>query len=170
MQDELNALNDNKTWSIVPLPKGQKVVGVRWIYKIKFHSNCTIERYKASRSRAYSSMFIRNGKVGRLIVLVYVEDLIITGDDAEEIKALKSSLHATFSFKDLGMEKVALTPLYIHPYSSCGSVICSDQLISTGTGHEDVGSLPSGDHIPKEVPQIASLGPQKPSQSLTLWA
>lgn len=48
-------------------------------------------------------MFVRTGKFGRLIVLVYVDDLIITGDNTEEIQALKSSLHANFSIKDLGV-------------------------------------------------------------------
>ena len=47
-------------------------------------------------------MFVRTGKMGRLIVLVYVDDLIITGDSAAEIDALKRSLHATFAIKDLG--------------------------------------------------------------------
>ncbi|KAM2688154.1 hypothetical protein EV2_010837 [Malus domestica] len=50
--DELKALNENKTWSVVDLPKGKKAVGSRWIYKTKFYktkfnSNGTIERHKA---------------------------------------------------------------------------------------------------------------------------
>ncbi|KAK9911784.1 hypothetical protein M0R45_035674 [Rubus argutus] len=47
MHDELKALDDNKTWSFVKLPKGQKVVGARWIYKIKLNSDGRIERHKA---------------------------------------------------------------------------------------------------------------------------
>ena len=47
MHYELRELDDNHTWSIVKLPKGQKVVGARWIYKIKFRSDSTIERHKA---------------------------------------------------------------------------------------------------------------------------
>lgn len=47
MHNELKALDENKTWSIVKLPKGQKVVGARCIYKTKFHSDGSIEQYKA---------------------------------------------------------------------------------------------------------------------------
>ncbi|XP_050156356.1 uncharacterized protein LOC126630314 [Malus sylvestris] len=47
MLEELKALDENKTWSIVSLPKDQRVVGARWIYKTKFHSNGTIQRHKA---------------------------------------------------------------------------------------------------------------------------
>jgi Reverse transcriptase (RNA-dependent DNA polymerase) len=32
---------------MIPLPNGKKPVGCKWVYKIKYHSNDTIERYKA---------------------------------------------------------------------------------------------------------------------------
>ncbi|KAM2621688.1 hypothetical protein TB2_026408 [Malus domestica] len=209
MLEELKALEETKTWSIVSLPKDQRVVGARWIYKTKFNSDGTIQRHKArlvargftqtygvdyketfapvakmntvrvllsvainsqwslhqmdvknaflhgeleeevymrlppgherekeqgvvcklhkaiyglkqsprawysklssvfmssgfKRSNADSSMFTRLGTHGRLVVLVYVDDLIVTGDNPEEINALKATLHSTFSIKDLG--------------------------------------------------------------------
>ena len=43
MEEELKALNENNTWSVVSLPKGKKVVGSRWVYKIKFNSDGSIE-------------------------------------------------------------------------------------------------------------------------------
>ena len=33
--EELNALNKNKTWKIVDLPKGKKTVGCKWIFTVK---------------------------------------------------------------------------------------------------------------------------------------
>ncbi|KAM1041533.1 hypothetical protein ACFX2J_030452 [Malus domestica] len=39
MADELHALEENKTWSLVQLPLGKKVVRSRWIYKIKFKAD-----------------------------------------------------------------------------------------------------------------------------------
>jgi hypothetical protein len=47
MIEELSALVDNKTWSIMLLLAGKHVVGCPWIFKIKFNSDGTIERYKA---------------------------------------------------------------------------------------------------------------------------
>ncbi|KAK2415378.1 putative mitochondrial protein [Trifolium repens] len=47
MDDELLALDENKTWSIVDLPHGKNPIGCKWVYKIKYHANGSIERYKA---------------------------------------------------------------------------------------------------------------------------
>jgi len=47
MQSELAALEANQTWSLTSLPPGKTAIGCRWIYKIKRHSDGTIERHKA---------------------------------------------------------------------------------------------------------------------------
>ena len=47
MQAEIKALEANKTWSIVPLPSGHRSIGCKWVFKIKYKSDGTIERYKA---------------------------------------------------------------------------------------------------------------------------
>lgn len=47
MQQELQALEGNGTWSLQPLPDGKKSLGCKWVYKIKHNSDGTIERYKA---------------------------------------------------------------------------------------------------------------------------
>jgi Reverse transcriptase (RNA-dependent DNA polymerase) len=47
MDEELKALEKNKIWEIVQLPQGKKLVGYKWVYKIKCHSDGTVERYKA---------------------------------------------------------------------------------------------------------------------------
>jgi len=44
---ELQALPANNTWSLVQLPSGKPVVGCRWIYKVKYKADGTLERYKA---------------------------------------------------------------------------------------------------------------------------
>jgi Reverse transcriptase (RNA-dependent DNA polymerase) len=58
MQEELNALEKNETWKMVPLPNEKKPVGCKWVYKIKYHSNDTIERYKAKLvTKCYTQMY-----------------------------------------------------------------------------------------------------------------
>ena len=44
---ELDAMESNQTWSIVPLPQGKHYIGCKWVYKIKYHSNGSIDCYKA---------------------------------------------------------------------------------------------------------------------------
>nr|GEU56981.1 ribonuclease H-like domain-containing protein [Tanacetum cinerariifolium] len=47
MNQKMNALLRNGTWDIVDLPKGRKLIGSKWIYKIEFQSSGEIDRFKA---------------------------------------------------------------------------------------------------------------------------
>ena len=47
MIDEMQALNDNDTWDLVPLPTGKKVIGCRWVFAIKFNHDGSVARLKA---------------------------------------------------------------------------------------------------------------------------
>jgi hypothetical protein len=47
MQSELQALDQNKTWNVIPLPVGLKPIGSKWVYNIKRKADGSIERYKA---------------------------------------------------------------------------------------------------------------------------
>lgn len=47
MKEETNALEKNKSWDLAKLPKGRKVVGCKWVYKLKKGVDDKIVRYKA---------------------------------------------------------------------------------------------------------------------------
>jgi hypothetical protein len=47
MAEELAALELNKTWTVEPLPAGKHPISCRWLYKIKFRPDGSIDRYKA---------------------------------------------------------------------------------------------------------------------------
>ncbi len=47
MDEEMAALDANKTWELVPLPEGKKAIGCKWVYKVKHNSDGSISRYKA---------------------------------------------------------------------------------------------------------------------------
>jgi Reverse transcriptase (RNA-dependent DNA polymerase)/Integrase core domain/gag-polypeptide of LTR copia-type/GAG-pre-integrase domain len=215
MNEELEALSRNKTWELVTLPVGKKTVGCRWVFKIKYKSDGTVERYKArlvakgytqtygidyketfapvtkmntvrtvmsiatncdwplfqmdvrnaflhgdleeevymdlppgmitpsekrmacrlkkaiyglkqsprawygklsstlgkigfKRSEADSSMFTKTSNQGIVVILIYVDDLIITGSDKRGIIDLKLHLGREFDIKDLGNLKYFL--------------------------------------------------------------
>lgn len=38
MEEGLKALDLNQTWKIIELPKRKKVIGYKWVYKIKYDS------------------------------------------------------------------------------------------------------------------------------------
>ena len=47
MKTEFQDLDLNKTWDLIELPKGKKVVGCKWVYKVKRKADGSVERYKA---------------------------------------------------------------------------------------------------------------------------
>lgn len=47
MQTEYQALLDNKTWSLVPLPPGKHPIGCKWVFKLKENADGTVNRFKA---------------------------------------------------------------------------------------------------------------------------
>ena len=47
MNEEMEALQKNSTWELVPLPKGMKPIGCRWVFTMKLKLDGSIDRYKA---------------------------------------------------------------------------------------------------------------------------
>lgn len=57
---------------------------------------------------ADSSLFVKDQNGKTYVVLVYVDDLIVTGDDLEEMKRIQADLGTRFQMKDLGELKYFL--------------------------------------------------------------
>ncbi|KAA0037359.1 putative mitochondrial protein [Cucumis melo var. makuwa] len=122
------ALEKTHTWDYVDLPLGKRSIGCKWIYKIKTHSDDTIKRSQeygidyeetfAHALRAWfatfsstitfassphdTTLFIRQTPYGIVLLLLYVDDMIITGNDPEAISDLQNYLGQHFEMKDLG--------------------------------------------------------------------
>ena len=47
MAAELTALDQNNTWTFTELPPNKKAIGCKWVYKVKYRADGSIERYKA---------------------------------------------------------------------------------------------------------------------------
>ena len=207
MQEELQALQENYTWDIVPCPPNDEPFGCKWVYSIKLNSDGSFHRYKArlvalgnkqeygvdydetfalvakmttirtvlsiaaskgwslhqmdvknvflhgdlaediymtppqglfssfvavcklkrslyglrqaprawfenfqttllgfsfTQSRYDSSLFIQTTAASIVLLLIYVDDMVITGSDHVSIQHLKRQLQASFHMKDLG--------------------------------------------------------------------
>lgn len=47
MNEEIVAMHQNGSWTVVPRPRDRNVVGSKWIYKIKYKADGSIDRFKA---------------------------------------------------------------------------------------------------------------------------
>ncbi|WVZ80055.1 hypothetical protein U9M48_027566 [Paspalum notatum var. saurae] len=47
MQREFHALQENKTWTLVPRQPGARIITGKWVFKHKLNSDGSLERYKA---------------------------------------------------------------------------------------------------------------------------
>lgn len=47
MQQDIEAIERNKTWDLVDLPAGKKSIGVKWVFITKHNANGEIEKHKA---------------------------------------------------------------------------------------------------------------------------
>ena len=55
------------------------------------------------KSKSDHSIFYRNFSSDIILLVVYVDDIVITGSDSKDISSLKSFLQSQFHTKDLGM-------------------------------------------------------------------
>ena len=62
-----------------------------------------VEKFGLQKSKSDHSVFYRNSGSGIILLVVYVDDIVITESDSTGISSLKSFLHNQFHTKDLGM-------------------------------------------------------------------
>jgi Reverse transcriptase (RNA-dependent DNA polymerase) len=72
-----------------------------WYDKLSSH----LLSYNFKMSNADHSLFIKRGTSFMIVVLIYVDDIIIAGDNLEKIKRVKMQLKEKFDIKDLRLFK-----------------------------------------------------------------
>lgn len=61
VHSELQALLQNNTWNLCSLPNNQRVIGYKWLFKVKKKADGTVERYKARLvAKGFSRLNFRN--------------------------------------------------------------------------------------------------------------
>lgn len=77
---------------------GLKQPSKQWFSKL----TTTLNSKKYIQSSSYHSLFNKHFTCSFTALLVYVDDLVLTGNDITEINSIKSFLDQTFKLKDLG--------------------------------------------------------------------
>ena len=77
---------------------GLKQAPRAWFDKLKI----SLQQFGFSSTKSDQSLFVRFTNCSSLFVLVYVDDIVVTGSSSQEIHELISRLRGLFSLKDLG--------------------------------------------------------------------
>jgi len=64
--------------------------------------NTIVAHYGLKRSSSDHSTFVRHSSAGTIILAIYVDDIVIIGDDDQVIIQLKAYLSSHFHINDLG--------------------------------------------------------------------
>ena len=48
MEEELPAIQKNQTWDVVDLPEGKNAIGLKWVFRTKYHADESIQKHKAN--------------------------------------------------------------------------------------------------------------------------
>jgi len=91
------SVNSNKVCHLQRALYGLKQAPQAWFAKF----SSTISRLGYMASHYDSALFLRRTDKGTILLLLYVDDMIITGDDLSGIQELKDFLNQLFEMKDL---------------------------------------------------------------------
>lgn len=100
MITKITALEVNNTWAIIPLPPNKPVVGCKWLYKVKYKPDGSMERYKAmlvakrftqTVGLDYFETFVPIAKMTTVRVLITIA--AIKGWSLTQIDVINAFLH-----------------------------------------------------------------------------
>ena len=126
MNEEMEALQKNATWELVPLPKGMKPIGCKWVFTVKLKPDGSIDRYKArlvAKGYAqrygidYQDTFARVAKINTIRILISIatnRDWPLQQFDVKNV----------FLNGDLEEEVYMELPLGVKNGSSCKGEVC----------------------------------------------
>ncbi|GJR57389.1 retrotransposon protein, putative, ty1-copia subclass [Tanacetum coccineum] len=121
MDEEMKSMKVNKVWIVIDRPPNAKVVRSKWIFKKKTDMDGKVHTYKArlvakgctqtygidyeetfSPNRDEPCVYRKASGSDVVFLILYVDDILIMGNNIPRLKEVKDYLGKCFSVKDLG--------------------------------------------------------------------
>ena len=131
MNTVLEALEDNETWIVTPLPPGKTTIGCKWLYKTKYNANGSVERCKS-----------------RLVILgcnqKYGEDYIETFAPVAKMSTVRTVLDVA-AIHDWYTTQMDVTNAFLH------GELCENVYMKMPQGYTHPGSRISLNYVPEKI-------------------
>ncbi|GKD97582.1 hypothetical protein Tco_1510369, partial [Tanacetum coccineum] len=117
IEDEIQVIEKNNTWELTDKPSDKDVIGVKWVYKVKYNADVArmdtvraiislagqkawysqidgyFEEKGFDQSKIEPTLYVKNqGTSDILIVVLYVDDLVFTGNTKKMIEDFKNEM------------------------------------------------------------------------------
>ncbi|CAL9011892.1 unnamed protein product [Prunus brigantina] len=122
MKSEMDSMYANQVWTLVDPPEGIVPIGNKWVFKRKKGSDVKAETYKArlasrscnicfdeaikgygfSQNEDEPCVYRKNSGSVVVFLVLYVDDILMFGNNIGMLTSVKLWLSKTFSMKDLG--------------------------------------------------------------------
>nr|GEU32044.1 retrotransposon protein, putative, Ty1-copia subclass [Tanacetum cinerariifolium] len=115
MNVEMQSMKYNEVWELVDLPPNEKTVGHKWLFKKKKHTykdrlasrqwnkrfDDEIKKFGFSQNRDKPYVYIKASRSYVTFLILYVDDILIMGNNIPMLQDVKSYLGRYFAMKDL---------------------------------------------------------------------
>ncbi|XP_015577125.2 uncharacterized mitochondrial protein AtMg00810-like [Ricinus communis] len=107
MQDEIDMIEKNGTWQLTRKPDSKQAIGVKWAPRAwysRIDSHLIQQGFERSPNEA--TLYVKHyEEEKRIIVSVYVDDLLVTGTASNFLIEFKKQMEKEFEMSDLGPMK-----------------------------------------------------------------
>ncbi|KAL0445339.1 UNVERIFIED_CONTAM: Retrovirus-related Pol polyprotein from transposon RE1 [Sesamum latifolium] len=111
MKSEMDSMGSNQVWTLVDPPKGVRPVGCKWVYKRKLGADGEVTAFKARLvAKGYTQrpgndydpcVYKKISGSSVLYLVLYINDILLIGNDAKMLGDIKEWLSTQFSMKDM---------------------------------------------------------------------